>query len=208
VNWHKELANFIYPAFTNLIWQLPKKKKVVYLTFDDGPFPPATAEILQILAEYRVPATFFLSGKMIFRHRYQLKSLDYENHRLGNHGFSHSPLIGLSKKKIYSELQITDRLLMKYLGKATPLFRPPFGIFGPAVNKIINSLGKDLILWSLISNDFKWSAERVREHLIENLESGDIVVFHDSPKSRKTTLKVLPDFLTYCQNEGYEFLVL
>lgn len=208
MNWHKEIANIIYPAFTNLVWQLPKKKKVLYLTFDDGPFPPATAEILRILDHYNVPAIFFLSGKMIFRYRHQLASLDYRNHRLGNHGYSHQPLLGLSKRKIFSELQLTDRLMMKYMGQATSLFRPPFGIWGPAAYQIANSLGKDFILWSLMSNDFRWSAKKVQEHLIRHIKSGDVVVFHDAPSSYKTTLQVLPDFLEHCRKEGYEFLVL
>lgn len=208
MNRHKILAGFFYPAFMNLVWQLPKRKKVLYLTFDDGPFPPATGEILRILDEHRVPATFFLSGNMIFRYRHQLHTLNYRNHRLGNHGFFHFPLFGISRKRIRRELWLTDRLIMKYFGKTTSLFRPPFGILGPAVNKVIHSLEKDLILWSLMSNDFKWPAQRVREHLINNLESGDIVVFHDSPRSHQTTLQVLPDFLSYCREEGYEFLVL
>lgn len=202
---HKKLGHIFYPAFTNLVWQLSHKKKVVYLTFDDGPYPPATGPILSLLAQYQASAVFFLSGEMIFKYRHEINRLNYQGHKIGNHGFFHRPYLCLATAKISKEIQTTDRLIVRYLGTSAKLFRPPFGIFGPALNKILNKLNKDLTLWSLMSHDFKWDAWRVTEFLQGNLQSGDIVVFHDSPKAHYTTLSVLPEFLEFCKSRGYQF---
>ncbi len=203
---HKTLGKIVFPAFTNLIWQLPRNKKCVYLTFDDGPFPPATEEILKILSESRAPATFFLNGKSISEHRNDLSDLDYRGHILGNHGFFHNPYFFVSGKKLEKEIRETDHLIAEHFAVLPRLFRPPYGVFGPGVLRTLEFLNKDMVLWSLMSNDFKWSASRIFSFLRENLESGDIVVFHDSPQSQRTTLKVLPEFLKFCRAEGYEFL--
>ena len=202
---HKTLAKIIFPGYRNLVWQLPRKQKTVYLTFDDGPYPKAITPILDVLSEYSARAIFFLSGEMIQKYQKDLCQLDLNQHKLGNHGFYHIPLLFSSVKKICQEISHTDKLIYNNFGISTNLFRPPFGIFGPGLLRSMEVLRKDLILWSLMCNDFKWSPDRIKNHLEENLQSGDIVVFHISQKSYRTTLKVLPDFLLYCQNNGYQF---
>ena len=204
---HKKFAHIIFPAFTNLIWQLPRAQKVLFLTFDDGPYPPVTRQVLDILERFRAPATFFLSGEMLYRYRHQLAALDYSGHHVGNHGFYHHPYFLTSEKKMSAEIRLTDTLIQNRLGETARYFRPPYGFFGPGLNRVLRQTGKDLVLWSLMSNDFKWSAERVFTYLKKNMESGDIVVFHDSAPSAETVSRLLPDFLTFCLNEGYTFRV-
>lgn len=205
---HKTLGKIVYPSFKNLVWRLPRRQNTVYLTFDDGPSPDVTDQILKILAEFDAPATFFLSGKMISEFQGTPGKLNYRNHIIGNHAYSHDPLIFSSAGNITEEIRSTDRLISEAWGQASRLFRPPFGIFGPAVNRVLSQMGKDLILWSLMSYDFKWNAEKVLQHLRSNLHTGDIVVFHDSLKSAETTLSVLPEFLNYCRDNKFEFLTL
>lgn len=202
---HKTFGRIIFPAFTNLIWQLPRPNKELFLTFDDGPFPPVTRQVLDILKQFQVPATFFLSGEMIYRYRHHLSALDYHAHRVGNHGFYHHPYFLTGEKKMTAEIRLTDSLMQDRLGVTAKYFRPPYGFFGPGLNRVLQRTGKDLILWSLMSNDFKWTAGKVLNHLKNSLESGDIVVFHDSARAAETLLAVLPGFLTYCRNEGYRF---
>lgn len=205
---HKSFGQIIFPSFTNLIWRLENKNKVIYLSFDDGPIPNLTSTILEILTEFQVQAHFFLSGGKIAENVGKLNHLDFSNHRLGNHGYHHFPMILQSKKKIHEEIIETDKLIYHHFGITAKLFRPPYGIVGPGLYKLVNQLNKDLVLWSLMSNDFKWEADRVYSQLVKNLESGDIIVFHNSEKNAEVTVKTLPKFLHFCQKNGYKFNLL
>ncbi len=202
---HKTMGNLIFPAFQNLVWRLPSRQKTVYLTFDDGPHPSVTPAVLEILRNYRVPAVFFLSGEALYRYHHALKGFTYRTHRLGNHGFYHRPYFCRSSARLFREICFTDSLIRRFWGEPTSLFRPPYGIFGPALNRALEESGKDLVLWSLLSNDFKWEASRVLEHLQGQLQPGDVVVFHDSRSSAKTIVKVLPDFIDFCIRSGFRF---
>ncbi len=204
---HKPLGRIVFPAFGNLVWRLPRPQKTVYLTFDDGPDPEITGEVLRILADSGAPATFFLSGEKVHRFRHHLDNLDYGGMQIGNHGFFHRPLFFLSQPVIEKEIRQTGEMISGIWGITAKLFRPPYGIFGPGLRRSLDDLGNDLILWSLMSNDFKWPAEKTLDHLKANLQPGDIVVFHDSRQSAATMLKVLPGFLDFCKSEGYQFLL-
>ena len=205
---HKVTGQIVYPAFSNLIWRLPEKIKTIYLTIDDGPYPDITTALLEVLGNRKIPVTFFFCGQIINKYQRQLKKLDFKNHQIGNHGYYHYPYMLTGKKRMLAEIKLTDDLISQVFNKNTKLFRPPFGIWGPALNNILEGENKDLVLWSLMSNDFKWSPPKVYNHLIQNLQSGDIVVFHNSPKSKLTMEKVLPDFLDYCIEKKYQFKLL
>jgi peptidoglycan/xylan/chitin deacetylase (PgdA/CDA1 family) len=202
------MGRIVYPAFSNLIWRLPEKINTLYLTVDDGPYPDITQYILNVLDCRKIPATFFFCGMIVNRYQKQLMKLDFKNHQIGNHGYYHYPFIFNKKKRMSTEIKLTDDLITKVFNIHTKLFRPPFGIWGPALNNILEDENKDLVLWSLMSNDFKWEPKKVYNHLIRNLQSGDIVVFHNSPKSKLTMEKVLPDFLDYCIEKKYRFKIL
>jgi len=205
---YKWAANWIFPTVKNIIWRIPQNKRTIFLTIDDGPSPQGTCEILQILSELKVRATFFLSGIMIYRNRRYLDALNFEGHQLGNHGFFHHPYMFIPTKMMQKEIELTDKLIFKQFKRRSILFRPPHGIFGPRLENVLNRLNKKLIFWSLMSNDFKWDPQKVLNHLKKNLAPGDIVVFHDSSNHIKTTLQVLPEFLEYCLQNEFEFSVL
>jgi peptidoglycan/xylan/chitin deacetylase (PgdA/CDA1 family) len=212
------LARIFYRPYTDVLWRLPvydsrrvetattrQERERIYLTLDDGPYPLVTKKILSLLKELKVPATFFLSGEKLFVYRKEIKKLNYEGHSIGSHFFHHIPALGLSKKKLSQELNLTDELLNKNFKQNSHLFRPPYGIFCPRLLKILKEQNKIMILWSLMANDFKWSAEKVIHRLKKSVRGGDVVVFHDSEKSEKVVLEVLPDFIKYCKKNGFEF---
>lgn len=203
----RSIKNIIFSAYPNLIWNLPHSRNTVYLTFDDGPYPEITRKILEILNYYNISATFFLSGYQMIQFSSELKKLKYDGHILGNHGYYHNPLFFSSKNSIEQEISATDSLIYKYFNQNVNLFRPPYGIWGPGLYKILNKMGKDLILWSLMSNDFKWPSKRCEEYLKKNLRPGDIIVFHDSPISNETTIDILSKFIEFCLSKNYEFRI-
>lgn len=201
------LANIFYRPYRDVIWRFPGENKI-YLTFDDGPYPPVTKEVLKILSDFRASATFFLSGDQIFANRRELKKRWYKGHSLGNHSFYHAPVLGMRAKIIVRQLNVTDSLIEKYFKQNPTLFRPPYGIFSPALLRTLRQQNKTMALWSLMANDFKWSADRVMEHLRKSVRGGDVVVFHDSPKTEKVVVEVLPAFIEHCHEKGYEFGVM
>jgi peptidoglycan/xylan/chitin deacetylase (PgdA/CDA1 family) len=202
---YKLLAKLVLAAFPEVTWKRSSNRKDIYLTFDDGPDPEITPLILDILKQYKVAALFFLQGEKLRQYSGKLKKINYHGHRLGNHGFHHMPLILRSSETLKYEILETDRLIERNFGMHPIMFRPPYGIWGPALRNQLNSMKKEMVLWSLMSNDFKWEAERVLTFLKKKVSGGDIIVFHDTLASRNTILPLLPDFLEFCQRNGFNF---
>ena len=207
---HRLLARIFFRPYPELVWRFPENgtsegDRSICLTFDDGPCPPVTKRVLGILKELKVPATFFLCGEKIFAHRHEMRRLNYKDHVIGNHFFFHNPVVALSPKKILQELNLTDRLIEKNFGRNSQLFRPPYGIFGPSLLGTLRKQNKRMVLWSLMANDFKWSAAKVIRHLRKSVQNGDVVVFHDSAKAEKIVLEVLPEFIQFCRKKGFNF---
>jgi len=208
VDLQKKLLRAVLSPFPDLIWRAPASTNKIYLTFDDGPCPPVTQGVLEILNGYKIPALFFLTGIRIQQYQLELKRLSYDPHRLGNHGFYHQPVIFKNGTRLSREISETDLLIQKYFHKNTIYFRPPYGIWGPQLARFMRTNSKRLVLWSLPANDFKWPAGRIYAHLIKRVEPGDIIVFHDSQKAAQTVLEVLPRFIDYCLQHNLEFGLL
>jgi peptidoglycan/xylan/chitin deacetylase (PgdA/CDA1 family) len=117
-------------------------------------------------------------------------------------------LILSSRRSLENEINKTDRLIEDVFSRNCTLFRPPYGIWGPGLYKILKKMKKDLILWSLMSNDFKWSPQKCSQLLKKSIQPGDIVLFHDSPANFATTSQILPEFITFCLSQGYQFRLL
>lgn len=201
----RKMAKLAYAAFPEIRWQYPPYDHKIYLTFDDGPYPPVTAPLLEMLGDLNIPATFFLSGDSIYRYRHQLAGLDYSNHQVGSHSFFHVPHFGLKGRQVLRQINCTDELIMRYTGKLAQIYRPPYGIFSGRHFPLLKSASKQMVLWSLMAYDFKWPAEKILDYLYANIQAGDIVVFHDSPLTEKVLLKVLPPFIDHCRQRGWRF---
>jgi len=160
------------------------------------------------LKQFKVSALFFLHGEKLKHNMDLLKNINYQGHRLGNHGYHHIPLIMKSPEILKYEITETDRLIEKHFRKQSVLFRPPYGIWGPGLRKQLKLMNKEMVLWSLMSNDFKWDSEKVLLYLKNKVSGGDIIVFHDNQTSQKTVLQVLPEFLEFCQTSGFNFQLL
>lgn len=202
---HRILAGIFYKPFPGITWQYSASENVVYLTFDDGPYPPVTKPLLEMLNALGVPATFFLSGESLFRYRRELSELDYSPHQVGSHFYRHVSLFFTGPRKLQKGLRLTDRLISRYLRRETRFFRPPYGIFNPRHFPTLQEAGKKMVLWSLMAYDFKWEAGRILRHLCDSARPGDIIVFHDSPKTEKVLLEVLPRFIDFCRERGWGF---
>ena len=137
----------------NTIMDQPMRENLCALTFDDGP-SINTPHLLDMLEEYGIPATFFLLGNQAERHPDIVKRILAEGHEVGNHSYSHPNLRAVSPARKEEELRRTDTIL-RNLG-ATPLFmRPPYGSFDAYTEKVAESLGLSVMLWSMDSRDWQ-----------------------------------------------------
>jgi len=186
-----------------LLCQVPGKEKVAYLTFDDGPVPEATPEVLLILKHYGVRATFFCVGDNVRKHRGIFDQVTADGHAIGNHTFNHLSGWKTSPGGYYNNVMLCRDLF------ETKLFRPPHGRFTPGQYFILRNDFR-WVLWSVLTMDYhqKVSPEQCLLNATANLEPGSIIVFHDSIKAREKMLFALPRFIEYACEHGYTFAPL
>lgn len=177
------------------------------LTFDDGPDPEHTAQILEILEKHEVPATFFIIGNKAEKQEDLLRQIISKGHIIGNHSFSHAFFYDLyRRKKMERDLMKTEGLLLRVTGKKPLLFRPPYGVTNPVVAKVAKKLGYKVIGWSVRSLDTVLKdADKITERVVERLHPGAVILMHDN---RDVTPKALEMIITMAKEEGYRFVGL
>ncbi len=194
-----KLAKSLFP---DLVWDLPSKEKVIYLTFDDGPTPKITDWTLNVLKQYNAKATFFCIGKNIVKHPSIFKRILSEGHSVGNHSYNH--LKGWSTKtKVYIE----NVLKAENVIQNSKLFRPPYGQIKPKQARQLIRLGYKIIMWKVLAIDWDASVSYTTclDNVVNNASSGDIVVFHDSVKAANNMQYALPKVLEYFSERGFKF---
>ena len=188
----------MYPSLT---WNKPTKNKVIYVTFDDGPIPEVTPEVLRILSEYNAKATFFCVGDNIVKHPAIYQSLLLAGHTVGNHTYNHINGWGCS---VYDYLNNVKKCANRM--PEARLFRPAYG---KIKRRAIPSIKKmyEVIMWDVLAGDFdqNLSKEACLRNTIEATTSGSIIIFHDSLKAKENMLYALPKFLAYFKEQGFEF---
>jgi peptidoglycan/xylan/chitin deacetylase (PgdA/CDA1 family) len=186
-----------------LLCQVPASKKVVYLTFDDGPVPEVTPDVIKILNDFNVKATFFCVGDNVRKHKDIFDRLVSEGHAVGNHSFNHINGWKTSPGAYYNNVMHCRDFF------DSRLFRPPHGRLTPSQYLLLK---KDFrfVLWSVLTMDYHHaiSPEQCLRNATENLLPGSIIVFHDSIKAREKLLFALPAFIEYALAEGYTFATL
>ena len=192
----------IYP---NYLWSIDTKKKLLYLTFDDGPHPEATPFILNELKKYNALATFFCIGKNVVAHPDIYKRMLDEGHTVGNHTQNH--LNGWKSANAAYMNDIAEAA--KYID--TGLFRPPYGRITSFQAKHLRSAmrGREakVVMWDVLSADFDTAitAEKCVENVVFNSRPGSIIVFHDSEKAFLKIQYIIPKILMFFSEKGYVF---
>ena len=193
----------IYPL---CIWQIKTEEKILYLSFDDGPHPIATNFVLDTLKLYHAKATFFCIGNNVAAHPALYKTITEQGHAVGNHTYDHLNGWTTGNEIYFKNIEQAQSLI-----KST-LFRPPFGKI--TFKQIKYLLAKEpsfrIIMWSVISADFdrNISKEKCLKNVMENVEKGSIIVFHDSEKAFENLRFALPQFMQHYAKLGYQFEAL
>jgi len=190
--------------FPWILWKGPSASPEVFLTFDDGPHPTYTPQVLNLLDRYQIKATFFLSGEKVLLYPEIVERIKKEGHTAGNHGFTHHPLIFQRAEKIREQIVQTDHAIQRIIGRKPTFFRPSYGRFDPRFRKLMQELQHRMVLWSLLSYDFRESDPRkLTRRIQENIHPGAIIVFHDGHPNSSTTLEALPHILRSLGQLGY-----
>ncbi|TDD96556.1 polysaccharide deacetylase family protein [Flavobacterium cellulosilyticum] len=206
--------SFIKQIFSNYIWAIPNNDNKVYLTFDDGPTPEITEWVLQELKKYNAKATFFCIGKNIEKHPDIFSKVITEGHSFGNHTFNHLNGWKSSTDEYLDNLKKCEVVMSipksKIQNLQSKIFRPPYGKIKPSQSKKLRQLGYKIIMWDVLSADFDTliSKEKCLENVLQNVQSGSIIVFHDNVKAFPNLEYTLPKSLMFLKDKGFVFETL
>lgn len=176
-----------------IVWKGKLSSNKIALTFDDGPDPLYTPEILDILKSYEIPATFFLVGSKIAIYPKLAEKILQYGHDIGNHTYSHSVLKDMDKSSMEYEIHQTEKVLKEQLGYKTKLFRPPKGIISFPMIRICMKNKLKVVMWSIDPKDFNAenSQSIVKKINPEIIKGGDIILLHDKIKYTQEALPIL-----------------
>ena len=196
---------FIKIFFSKYVWEIPNHEKKVFLTFDDGPIPEVTEWTLAQLKKYNAKATFFCIGENIQKHPEIFQEVIEHGHAIGNHTFNHLKGWGTDLNYYIENTKKCSETISKFQTPTSNLFRPPYGKIKPAQARALTKLGYKIIMWDVISMDFDQtiSKEKCLKNVLKNIESGSIIVFHDSLKARKNLEYALPKTLEFLNEKGF-----
>lgn len=186
--------------FPEALWRIRKRgRKVVYITFDDGPVEEVTPWVLDLLDHYEIKATFFLVGDNVRRSPILFDEIKRRGHSWGNHTMHH--LQGMKVETFHYMRDITeaDRLI------DSPLFRPPHGLLRWRQAAAIKS-HYNIVMYDLVTRDYsrKLTADEVLDNVRRYTRNGSIIVFHDSLKAERNLRSALPRAIEWLLSQGYD----
>jgi peptidoglycan/xylan/chitin deacetylase (PgdA/CDA1 family) len=203
------------PLFGGVLTRGSKRRRAIYLTFDDGPRPSATEPILDTLARLGVPAAFFLVGAAVRRHRDTARRVAASGHEIGNHTRTHRKLHRLGPGGIRAEMVGGHQDLVEITGEIPRAFRAPHGYRNPFVGSVARRLRYRTVAWTFgVWDSDRPPAEEIRRRVRAKLQPGAIILLHDGDGSdpeghapqgdRSRTAAALPGIISDARNADYE----
>jgi len=211
------LSNAVLPTslfYGAVVYQGPSAEKLVALTYDDGPNPPYTLQILDILDKYSVKATFFLVGKNVATYPEVARTIVQRGHQVGNHTFHHEDLLKLNRTQMDKEIDDTADIIKVTTGVSPKVFRPPHGFRDPVVLEQAKARNLRVIQWSVMPRDWKKpGAKVIAERVVSRVSNGSIILLHDGDglnhggdRSQSVTATEL--IIQRLQQQGYRFVTI
>lgn len=200
----EQIPNIVRAFYPTVLWRKDKNKKVIYLTFDDGPTEELTHWILKTLDEFGVKATFFCIGNNAEKYPEIVDEIRQNGHSVGIHGYEHRRGLYKEGEAFFSDIEKSKNIIK------SNLFRPPHGNITPSQAKKLKNLGYNVVLWDVITRDYNpsLSEEKVLDIAKKYTRNGSIVVFHDSRKAFKNMKYAFPKAVKYWLDNGYTFETL
>lgn len=190
------------------------RRKLVALTFDDGPNGIYTEQVLDILQRYGVRATFFVVGQNVEYYPELVQRIKAEGHVLGNHSYSHKAFVELKPGAYEKEVAAAQKTIERVAGVKPKLFRPPFGRKTPWELDYVRKKGLITVTWTVSANDPHASSPQViAQRIIQRTHPGAIILLHDGNENRHNadrtkTVAALPQIIEALQAQGYNFVTV
>jgi peptidoglycan/xylan/chitin deacetylase (PgdA/CDA1 family) len=204
------LDNTLRASFPKALWQGNPDRREIALTFDDGPHPSATPDLLALLERHQVKATFFHIGQRAARAPQLVQQVLVAGHQIGLHGYQHHSFLLKSRMMLLRELAKVQSALADASGQPTASFhamRPPFGHFTPSILNALLTSGYLPAMWSLVPFHWLQPADVTERQILEGVGNGTILVLHEGlrgPAVADLTQAVLPQLI----DAGYRFVTI
>lgn len=198
-----------YETTGEIMWEIETKEKAVALTFDDGPHPKHTAEILDILSNYNAKATFFVVGENAEKNTDLILRQYNEGHEIANHTYTHP--LKTTPAKLEIELKQTDELIFSITGTHPALFRPVEGQYTDQMIQSVVKKGYQVVMWSWHQDTEDWKnpgVHRIEKTVLKGVKPGNIILFHDGGGNRRQTVEALEKIIPELKKQGYEFVTV
>ncbi|MBQ3490395.1 MAG: polysaccharide deacetylase family protein [Clostridia bacterium] len=181
----------------------------IALTFDDGPHPYRTDDVLRLLEQYGIRATFFVIGENVSYYPEPFKRTVAAGHEIGNHTYHHKLLSETCEKTIEEEIRKTDDIIFRTAGYRPKIFRPPEGAYSDCALKAAKSMDYSVILWTVDTRDWeKPPVQVIVDNVMKNVKGGSILLFHDYMHKNAQTLEALEILIPKLLEKGYEFVTV
>ncbi len=198
------------------IYHVNTDEKLVALTFDDGPSPVWTPQVLDELKRAHIKATFFMIGDHAEKYPEVAKRVAREGHEIGNHSYDHHVLIYYKMDELEKEVKEAEKVIRNVTGQTTKYFRPPKAMLTGREKQKLKEMGYGIILWSLNSKDWvTFDDKYIVRYIVKNIRPGDILLFHDSGGvftteggNRSETVKTIPLLAEKLREKGYRFVTI
>jgi peptidoglycan/xylan/chitin deacetylase (PgdA/CDA1 family) len=193
-----------------MINEIPTSQRVVAITFDDGPNPVYTPQVLEIFSEAKGKATFFMIGEQMRNHPEVVKQVADQGHEIGNHTFTHPELSQLSIEDCLGEIEETEKLIEGMTGRKPVVFRPPYLDYNQDTVSLLQKKGYPMIgALNLEAHD--WEQPGV-EHILgksrEVIKNGSILIFHDGYGDRSQTIEAVRMLVSELTSQDYQLVTV
>lgn len=179
------------------------------LTFDDGPSPLYTPQILAILQQYNVKATFFCIGQQVQTNAALVQQVRNTGQLIANHTWDHADLTTLTPAAIRTELRSTTAIITRTVGTHVQIFRPPYGAINAMVRLAAAQLGLLPVLWNVDTNDWRLrGTQSIINAALIGAANGAIILMHDGGGNRAQTVEALPTIITTLRARGFKFVTI
>jgi len=196
--------------YKDAVWRKDSSARCVYLTFDDGPVPEVTPQLLDLLDRYHVKATFFWVGENVERNPELAREVVRRGHAVGNHTYNHLRGWRTCLRPYTENILRAERAMEEALGgmpSGSKLFRPPYGRAGLLKHGWLRRHGYEVVLWDIITHDYnpRYTPEEIERAVLRYVRDGSVILFHDSLKASRNMLSSLPHVIERLLASGYEF---
>ena len=200
-----------FQFFGEIVPRVETSRRVVALTFDDGPTPEGTREVLKVLRERNVRATFFVVGRELEQHLAEGREIVAAGHELGNHSYTHARMLLVSPSFVRREVERTDELIREAGHAGEIFFRPPYGKKLLLLPLYLARHGRKTVTWDLAPDSeagVTRDAAQITEYVRARARPGSIIVLHVMYPSRAESLKAVAFVVETLERDGYRFVTV